>query len=314
MSDVLLRIRKIEWRDFGIAYAFLALFLALSFASSSFLKFQNMSNILDQWAAIGLLACGETICIIAGVFDLSVGASVSVSGVVACKVANSASEAIGLIAGSVAGLGLGIANGIVIDRTRINSFIGTLATSIVYGGLAIIITGGLIVTVLDTSFGTLGQNSAFQITYPGWMFIGFALITAFVLGRTVFGRYVYAVGGNAEAARLSGIRVGLIRGACFAISGLAAGLVGNLLASRTQSAAADLGTGMELTAISAAVVGGTSILGGEGAIWRGVLGTLLLAIIGNGFDLLNINTTYQQIVQGGLILLAVAADQLARRR
>ena len=314
MSVVAERLRRVDYRDYGIAYAFVALFVALSFASNSFLKFQNMSNILDQWAAIGLLACGETLCIIAGVFDLSVGANVSVSGVVACKVANSASPTLGLIAGAATGLGLGIANGIVIDRTRINSFIGTLATSIVMGGLAIIITGGLIQTVLNTRFGALGQGSLFQITYPGWFFIAFAIVTAFVLGRTTFGRYVYAVGGNAEAARLSGVRVGVIRGACFAMSGLAAGIAGMLLASRTQSAAADLGSGMELTAISAAVVGGTSILGGEGAIWRGVLGTLLLAIIGNGFNLLNIDTTYQQIVQGGLILIAVAADQLARRR
>jgi ribose transport system permease protein len=314
MSIVAQRLRRVAYRDYGIAYAFVALFVALSFASNSFLKFQNMSNILDQWAAIGLLACGETMCIIAGVFDLSVGANVSVSGVVACKVANSASPTLGLIAGAATGLGLGIANGIVIDRTRINSFIGTLATSIVMGGLAIIITGGLIQTVLNTRFGALGQGSLFQITYPGWFFIAFAIVTAFVLGRTTFGRYVYAVGGNAEAARLSGIRVGVIRGSCFAISGLGAGIAGMLLASRTQSAAADLGSGMELTAISAAVVGGTSILGGEGAVWRGVLGTLLLAIIGNGFNLLNIDTTYQQIVQGGLILIAVAADQLARRR
>ena len=316
MTVIAQRLRRLDFRDYGIAYAFVwRCSSRSSFASSAFLKFQNMSNILDQWAAIGLLACGETMCIIAGVFDLSVGAGTSsVSGVIACKVANSASPTLGLIAGAATGLGLGIANGIVIDRTRINSFIGTLATSIVMGGLAIIITGGLIQTVLNTHFGALGQGSLFQITYPGWFFIAFAIVTAFVLGRTTFGRYVYAVGGNAEAARLSGVRVGVIRGACFAISGLAAGIAGMLLASRTQSAAADLGSGMELTAISAAVVGGTSILGGEGAVWRGVLGTLLLAIIGNGFNLLNIDTTYQQIVQGGLILIAVAADQLARRR
>ncbi len=314
MSAVAARLRRFDFREYGIAYAFVALFIGLSLASSHFLQFQNMSNILDQWAAIGLLACGETICIISGVFDLSVGAIVSVAAVVACKVANSASPTLGLLAGVATGLGLGIANGIVIDRTRINSFIGTLATSIIYSGLAIIITGGLIVTVLNPHFGSLGQGDLFQITYPGWVFIGFAIVTGFILSRTIFGRYVYAVGGNAEAARLSGVRVGVIRGSCFAISGLAAGMAGVLLASRTQSAQADLGTGMELTAISAAVVGGTSILGGEGAIWRGVLGTLLLAIIGNGFNLLNINTTYQQIVQGGLILVAVAADQLARRR
>jgi ribose transport system permease protein len=314
VNAVVARLKRVDLRDYGIAYAFIALFIGLSLASSHFLQYQNMSNIFDQWAAIGLLACGETICIISGVFDLSVGAIVSVSAVVACKVANSATPTVGLITGMATGLGLGIVNGVVIDRTRINSFIGTLATSIIYSGLAIIITGGLIVTVLDPHFGSLGQGELFKITYPGWVFIGFAIVTGFLLSRTIFGRYVYAVGGNAEAARLSGVRVGVIRGAGFAISGLAAGLAGVLLASRTQSAQADLGSGMELTAISAAVVGGTSILGGEGAIWRAVLGTLLLAIIGNGFNLLNISTTYQMIVQGGLILLAVAADQLARRR
>jgi ribose transport system permease protein len=202
----------------------------------------------------------------------------------------------------------------VIHLTRINSFIGTLATSVVYSGLAVLITGGNTVTVTNPSFGTIGQGSALGITYVGWFFLAFTAVAIVFIGRTTFGRYVYAVGGNQEAARLSGIRVDVIRGSCFAISGLAAGLAGMLLASRTQSAAADVGTGFELTAISAAVVGGTSIFGGDGAVWRGFLGIMLLALIGNGFDLLNINTTYQQIVQGGLILLAVAADQLLRRR
>ena len=176
MSEITARLRRVAFRDYGIAYAFIALFVGLSVASSHFLQFQNMSNILDQWAAIGLLACGETICIIAGVFDLSVGAIVSVAAVVACKVANSASPTVGLLAGVATGLGLGIANGVVIDRTRINSFIGTLATSIIYSGLAIIITGGLIVTVINPHFGSLGQGELFQITYPGWVFIGFAIV------------------------------------------------------------------------------------------------------------------------------------------
>jgi ribose transport system permease protein len=142
----------------------------------------------------------------------------------------------------------------------------------------------------------------------------FFAITAFVLARTAFGRYVYAVGGNEEATRLSGIRTGLVRGGCYALSGLAAGIAGVLASSRTSSAQADLGAGLELSAIAAAVVGGTSILGGEGAVWRGVLGVLTLAIIGNGFDLLGVESTYQLLVQGVLILAAVAADQLLRRR
>lgn len=309
------RIGEVDLRDYGIVVAFTTLFVALSLKSEFFFTQQNFANILDQWAALGLLAIAETICIVAGVFDLSVGAMVSVTAVVSCKVALSTSPTIGLLAGVATGLGLGIANGVVIHFTRINSFIGTLATSIVFAGLAILITGGNIVTVLDESFGALGQNEGpLGIKYTGWTFIAFAVISAFLLARTTFGRYVYAVGGNAEAARLSGVRVDLIRGACFALSGVAAGLAGALLASRTMSAQADLGIGMELTAISAAVVGGTSIFGGDGAVWRGVLGVLLLAIIGNGFNLLDIDTTYQQIVFGGLILIAVAADQLLRRR
>ena len=305
---------RIDIRDYGVAVAFVALFVALTFASSHFLTSGNLSNILDQWGPLGLLTIGETICILAGVFDLSVGAMVSVAGVTATKVALSTSPTVGLIAAVAAGLGLGIVNGVAIHLTRINSFIGTLAMSIVYGGVAILVTGGNIVTVENTSFGHIGQGSAFGITYVGWFFLAFTVLAILVIGRTTFGRYVYAVGGNAEAARLSGIRVDVIRTSCFAISGLAAGLAGMLLASRTQSAQADLGTGFELTAISAAVVGGTSIFGGDGAVWRGFLGIMLLAIIGNGFNLLNINTTYQQIVQGGLIFVAVAADQLLRRR
>jgi ribose transport system permease protein len=303
----------LEVRDYGIVLAFVALFVGLTLSTSTFATTRNFGNILDQYAALGLLAIGETVCIIAGVFDLSAGAMVSVTGVVACKLAVSASPTVGLLGGVAAGLGLGIFNGVVIHFTRINSFIGTLATSIVFAGVAIIITGGDIVTVRDPSFGKIGQNAALGIKFTGWTFLIFTVLAALLLARTTFGRYVYAVGGNPEAARLSGIRVGLIRGACFALSGTAAGLAGMLLASRTQSAQANLGAGMELTAISAAVVGGTSILGGDGAVWRGFLGILLLAIIGNGFTLLDIDTTYQQIVYGALILVAVAADQLLRR-
>jgi ribose transport system permease protein len=308
------RVAHVDLRDYGIVFAFVAIFIALTLYTDTFFTRQNFANILDQWSALGLLAVGLTICIVAGVFDLSVGAMVSVTAVVACKVAISTSPWMGLVAGVLTGLGLGIVNGIVVHLTRIHSFIGTLATSIVFAGVAVLITGGNIVTVTNPSFGKLGQDEAFGIKYTGWTLIVFAILAALLLSRTIFGRYVYAVGGNAEASRLSGIRVGLIRGACFGLSGVAAGLAGALLASRTMSAQADLGRGMELTAISAAVVGGTSILGGDGAVWRGFLGVMLLAIIGNGFNLLNVDTTYQQIVYGGLILVAVAADQLFRRR
>lgn len=306
---------RFEVRDLGIVLAFLALFVGLSVATDTFLTQRNLLNILDQSAPLGIVATAVTICIVAGIFDLSTGAIFAVSAVVATKVANSVDPSyIGLLAGALAGLGLGILNGILVHYTRINSFIGTLATSIVYRGIAILVTGGMIVTVTDEAFSRPGTEELLEAKYSVWVFAAFFAFTAFLLARTTFGRYVYAVGGNPEAARLSGIRVGLVRGGCFALSGLAAGIAGVLAASRTSSAQADLGIGLELSAIAAAVVGGTSILGGEGAVWRGVLGVLTLAIIGNGFDLLSINTTYQQLVQGVLILLAVAVDQLVRRR
>jgi ribose transport system permease protein len=305
--------RRVELRDFGIVLAFVALVVALTLATDTFLTERNILNILDQSAPVGIIACAVTICIIAGIFDLSTGAIFAVSAVVATKVANAADPSLGLAAGALAGLGLGVVNGTLIHFTRINSFIGTLATSIVYRGVAILVTGGVIVTVTDPAFSQLGTEKVLGAKWSVWVFAAFFAITAFLLARTTFGRYVYAVGGNQEAARLSGIRVGRIQGACYALSGLAAGIAGVLAASRTSSAQADLGVGHELSAIAAAVVGGTSILGGEGAVWRGVLGVLTLAIIGNGFDLLDIDTTYQQLVQGVLILLAVAADQLVRR-
>jgi ribose transport system permease protein len=308
------RRRLFEIRDIGIVLAFVALFVGLSIATDTFLTQRNLLNILDQSAPLGIIACAVTIAIVAGIFDVSSGAMFGVAAVVATKAANGISPTAGLILGVLAGLALGIANGVIVHYTRINSFIGTLATSIVYRGGAILITGGAIVTVTDPSFAKVGTGELLQAKWSVWVFGAFFLLTAFILARTTFGRYVYAVGGNEEAARLSGVRVGLVRGGCFALVGLAAGIAGVLAASRTSSAQANLGTGLELSAIAAAVVGGTSILGGEGAVWRGVLGVLTLAIIGNGFDLLSIETTYQQLVQGVLILLAVAVDQLVRRR
>jgi ribose transport system permease protein len=306
--------RRVEVRDYGIVIAFLALCVGLALATDTFFTDRNILNILDQSAPVGIIACAITICMVAGIFDLSTGAVFAVSAVVATKVGSSTDAYLGLVVGALTGLLLGIVNGVLIHFTRINSFIGTLATSIVYRGVAILVTGGLIVTVTDPAFSKPGTEELLNAKYSVWVLLIFFVFTAFLLARTTFGRYVYAVGGNEEAARLSGIRVGLVRGACYALSGFAAGLAGVLAASRTSSAQADLGMGLELSAIAAAVVGGTSILGGEGAVWRGVLGVLTLAIIGNGFDLLGIDTTYQQLVQGILILLAVAADQLVRRR
>jgi ribose transport system permease protein len=165
----------------------------------------------------------------------------------------------------------------------------------------------------DPDYAILGTNQLGGVRYTTYLFVVFAIAAAVLLSRTTLGRAIYASGGNAEAARLSGIRVGVVRASTFVISGLSAGLAGVMISSRVATGQADTGVGIELTAIAAVVIGGTSILGGEGAIWRSVLGVLLLTLIGNGFNLLNVNPTYQQIFQGAIILSAVAIDAWSRR-
>jgi ribose transport system permease protein len=307
-------LERIDVRSYGIVLSFLGLFIALSLASDKFLTQRNLLNILDQSAPVGIVACGVTIGIIAGVFDLSVGAIFAVAAVAACKLALVTSPWIAIVLGVLFGAVLGIVNGVLVNTIKINSFIATLASSIVFRGIAILVTGGMIVTVTDERFKILGTATFLGAKYTVWVFALFIIATSFLLSRTALGRYFYAVGGNAEAASLSGIRVEQVRTIAFVISGLSAGIAGVLAASRTSSAQPDLGMDLALQAIAAAVVGGTSIMGGQGAIWRAVLGVLILAMIGNGFNLLGIDTIYQQIVQGLLIMLAVGLDQLLRRR
>lgn len=300
-------------RDYGIVASFFALFFTLVFTSDVFLSQANILNVLDQSAAVGLMACGGTLVIIAGGFDLSVGAVFAISGVVAAEAATVMEPELAFLCGIGVGLGIGILNGILTTVGRINPLVGTLASSIIIRGLALVITSGFLVIVVDPDFTKLGQGKFGSVYYSIVIWALFAGLCAFILAYTSAGRYIYAAGGNPEAARLSGIRVGLVRTAAYAVSGLSAGIAGVLVTSRVATGQADAGNGIELAVIAAIVIGGTSIMGGEGAIWRTVLGVLLLAMIGNGFNLLGVNPIYQQILQGAIILTAVAVDAWARR-
>ncbi len=303
----------VAMRDYGIVVVLVALFIALSIGSPQFLSTTNLLNILDQWAPLGLIACGGTLVIIAGGFDLSVGAIYAVGAAIAAKLALEVDAVIGLIAGVGIATLAGLLNGALASVGRINALIVTLATAMVFRGVALVITDGQLISVEDATFQFLGNGSLLGVTYISWIFIVFALVCGFVLSRQAFGRYIYACGGNPEAARLAGIRVNLVRTITFGVSGAAAGLGGVLAASQIGTAQADMGTGIELQVIGAIVIGGTSILGGQGAIWRTVVGLFILALINNGFNLLNIDSQYQLIIQGAIILIAVGADIWARR-
>jgi ribose transport system permease protein len=299
--------------DIAILAVLALLFAYLSIASDAFLTPINLLNILDQWAPVGIMACASTLVLIAGGFDLSVGAAYALSGVVAATIAQSGHVVLGLVAGIAVGLLVGLANGVIVNAARVNPFMATLASSLIVRGAATALSGGVIVVVTAASFPTLGRGELFDISYATYIWIGVAVALGFVLNKTTFGSAIYAVGGNATAARMSGIRVGLVRGMTYVLSGVSAGLAGVIAVSLAGSGQAGVGVGMELSVIAAVVVGGTSIRGGEGAVWRSVIGVLIIALIGNGFNLLGVPAIYQSMAQGAIILLAVALDSFTRR-
>jgi ribose transport system permease protein len=306
--------RVLLLRDYSVLLATVALFVVLSITSSHFLTKTNLLNIVDQQTSLGIIACAGTLVIISGAFDLSVGAMYALGGVVAAQVANHVGVPEGIILAILAGVLLGAVNGLAVGVFRINPFIATLATAIVFGGLGLIVSNEALITVTKPSFQTFGSAEFLGVRLTTWIFIGFALLMGLLLQRTKFGRYIYACGGNEEAARLSGVQVGMVRVAVFVLSGLASTLAGALFAARVGVGDSSVGTALTLSAVAAIVVGGTSIWGGEGAIWRTMVGLFFLALIDNGFNLLGVDTKYQQVVQGAIILVAAGVDAYARRQ
>lgn len=302
-------------RRAGILVPFAGLFLVLSVVSPTFLRVENLQNILDQQSATIIVAAAGTLVLIAGGIDLSVGATYALASVTAGTIASQGGPVwLAVVGGILVGLVVGIANGILVTRFRINSLIATLAMSFVVGGVASLVTqGNLVIAFGRTDFQAIASTRYLGLTSAAWIMIGFAIVMGVILAATTFGRYVYATGGNAEAARLGGVAVDRIRVATFALSGLAAGLAGMLDTSRVLSAQANSGTFLAFTVLAGIVVGGTSILGGEGAVWRTVVGCLFIALIGNGFNLLGLDPFYRQITLGAILLVAVGIDAWSRR-
>ncbi len=300
-------------RRVGIVLPFLALFVVLSLTSGPFLTKANLLNILDQQSAILIVAAAGTLVLVAGGIDLSVGAVYSLSAVTSAQVALQLDPTVGILAGIGVGLLIGLTNGIVVTVFRINSLITTLAMSFVISGLGSLVTGGNLIVVFDRpSFGDFAGSSFLSVRTSTWVMVIAVTLIGLLLARTVAGRHIYAVGGNAEAARLAGVRVNLIRLVAFGVSGGAAGIGGVIGASRVLSAQASSGQDLTFTVLAGIVVGGTSILGGEGAVWRTVVGVLFIALIGNGFNLLGLDPLYRQITLGVIILLAVGIDAWLR--
>jgi len=305
-------------REGGIIYPFIVLFIILAiWKGELFYGKTNLLEILDQQSSTMIIAVAGTMVLISGGIDLSVGATYALCQVIATKMAYSGiNPVLAIIVGVLVGVGVGAVNGVIATFFRINSLIATLAMSFVITGVAALITNGnLIIAYTAIGYSKLARTEFLDVTTAAWTMIIVVIVLGVVLARTIAGRYMYAAGSNAEAARLAGVRVQWIKLVTFAISGGAAGLGGIIDASRVLSASSSNGgTALTFTVLAGIVVGGTSILGGDGAIWRTVVGVLFIAIIGDGFTLLGWNPLYEQITLGVILLLAVGGDAWSRLR
>jgi ribose transport system permease protein len=262
-----------------------------------------------------LFAAGETLVILARQIDLSVGSTLGLSGVVSAgTLEHTNSVAAAITVGLGVGAAVGLVNGVLVAKARLASFVVTLATLSIAAGLMLVYTGAEPIAVMNNNFLFIGEGAIAGIPMPILITVALYALLWFVLRRTKFGRYNYAIGGNEEAARLAGVPVERYKLLIFVVAGLISGLAGIVLAARLGSGTPTLGSGYELDAITAVVLGGTSLFGGEGKIWGTLVGAAILELIGNGLNLLNVASFYQSIVTGIVVILAISADRLFRGR
>ena len=294
----------------GPALGFVIIFVALSVTSRSFLTVHNLLNVALQTSVNALLAIGMTFVILTAGIDLSVGSILAFSsaitaGLLVSHVNIFLASVIGLVVGALAGL----LNGIFVAYGRLAPFIVTLGTLTLFRGATEIYTGGVPIFNLPEAFSTFGAGTLVGIPIPVLVTAVIFALGLLALQRTTHGRRIYAIGGNQRAAFLAGIPVKRYLMAVYVISGALAALAGLVLTSRLGSAEPTAGTGYELDAITAVVLGGTSLFGGEGTLWGTIIGALILGVISNGLNLLNVNSFYQDAIKGVIILFAIMLDR-----
>ncbi len=279
-----------------------------------FFQWGNIKDILSQNAPVGLVAVGMTFVIIAGGFDLSVAAIFALGSVLFASFSSHVPIGLAFAGAAVAGILCGAINGLIVTKMRVNAFIATLATASLFAGFALLYSHNGPVEATKSGFMAFGTNDFVGIPIVVWVLAFGVIVGGFVLARTVFGRSIYAIGGNADASRLAGIRVDWIRASTFCITGICAAIAGMMLASQTGVGQGDLGANVTLDSIAVVIIGGTSLLGGEGAMWRTFVGLLILGTINNLFESLGLQADAQMLVKGAIILLAVGIDSATRRR
>ncbi|WP_309546891.1 ABC transporter permease [Rhizobium rhizogenes] len=296
------------YRKYGTMLIFVGICILASLLSPTFLTEANLTNVLRQVVVVSLLACGVTFIIILGQIDVSLGSVLALCGVIASSVmATTGSVALAVIAGVAVGIVTGIINGFVITFFRIPSFIMTLAMTTVARGAVLLYTGGAPISGLG-DFKVIGQGAIGPVPISVLILAVFIVISWVLLNKTKFGRYLYAVGGNERAARASGINPNSIVVKAFIFNGILCAIAGIVLMSRINSGQPAGGVGYEFDAITAVVVGGTSLMGGTGTITGTVIGAMIIGVINNILNLMNVSSYWQQIIKGLIIAIAVILD------
>ena len=295
-------------------FTLLTLFIILSIASPNFLTSTNLSSVVRQTAVINIMALGMTVIIIAGGIDLSVGSILALAGLLGAMTMEKYGIGWGMAAGMMVGMLCGLANGLMITSLRISPFIVTLGTMGIYRGFALIISKGLPVHEIPPSFSYLGEGTLLGVPFVLWILMLCAVVTHIMLEHTRHGRYAFSIGSNPDAAFYAGVPVKFHTTVVYAGAGLLTGLSGMIEVSRLMTGQPTGGQGYELTAIAAVVIGGGSLRGGEGSVLGTLVGAFIMGLLANGSDLLGTNPYWQQVIIGAVIILAVAFDELRKRR
>ncbi len=306
--------KRTFWKSYGSLLGLIGICLVLGFLSDRFLTLPNLINITRQVSINAIIASGMTLVIITGGIDLSVGSLVALSGCVALMgMSLPGSDYLGILIGLLVASVAGLINGILVAYGNVPPFIATLAMLIMARGIALAATAGQPIVRSSGSYLFLGEGYVGPLPVPIGIMGLVLLATYFILNHTPMGSYLFATGGNEEAARLSGIKVSRIKVWVYIVSGFFSGIAGLVLAARLGSAQPNTGVGFELDAIAAVVLGGTSLMGGKGGIWGTLIGTFIIGVLNNGFNLLDVSPYYQLIAKGIIIVFAVLLDQFLKR-
>lgn len=313
LLELLRRFRN--WDASGILVALVVLCLFLAISTPSFLSQYNLSVVARQASFVGLVALGQTLVLLIGGIDLSVGAAAGLSAIVGSLLLTQlgVDPYAALLLTATFGFAIGCINGFFVAKLKLNPFIVTLASWEIFAGATLVITKGYPIRPLGDDFRVFGQGTIYGIPVPVVIFLVAGAILTYVLARTRFGRNIYAIGGNRDAATLVGIRVWRVEFIVFGLAGMFAALAGILYASRMDSGQPSVGEGWLMGAITAAIIGGTSLRGGQGTIAGTIFGALLMAVLANGIVLLSISGYWERIIIGAVVLIAILVDLFRRR-